>query len=212
MRARRAEMAETAVPTRGPGFTEGPVAGHVLRLAGFMVMGFLAMTATQLVEVIYLGIVGTDELAAISYTFPIVLSLNAAARGIGIGASAVIARAVGTGDRDRAAVLVTHCLTLVAAFSLACTALGVWGARPLLALLGAHGHVLELATLYMHIWFGAFAFFAMSMVGTNLLRSVGNAAVPGFVMTFGSLLQMIAGPFLIFGWLDAPALGIAGAA
>src|SRR5262249_10307667 len=109
---------------RGPGFTEGPVAGHVLRLAGFMAMGFLAMTATPLVEVIYLGIVGTDELAAIAYTFPIVLSLNAAARGIGIGASAVIARAIGGGDRARAASLVTHCLTLVAAFSLTCTVLG----------------------------------------------------------------------------------------
>jgi putative MATE family efflux protein len=177
-----------------------------------MGMGFLAMTATQLVEVVYLGIVGTDELAAISYTFPIVLTLNAAARGIGVGASAVIARAVGAGDRDRAALLATHCLVLVFAFSAVCTVLGITSAKALLATLGAEGHVLALADLYMRIWFSAFAFFAVSMVGTNLLRSVGNAAVPGMVMTLGSALQMALGPFLIFGWLGVPALGIAGAA
>jgi Na+-driven multidrug efflux pump len=170
--ARDVDGARAASPSAG--FTDGPVAGHVLRLAGFMGMGFLAMTATQLVEVVYLGIVGTDELAAISYTFPIVLTLNAAARGIGIGASAVIARAVGAGDRDRAALLATHCLVLVFAFSAVCTVLGITGAKALLATLGAEGHVLALADLYMRIWFSAFAFFAVSMVGTNLLRSVGN--------------------------------------
>jgi Na+-driven multidrug efflux pump len=55
-------------------------------------------------------------------------------------------------------------------------------------------------------------FFATSMVGTNLLRSAGNAAMPGIVMTVGSLLQVVFGPFLIFGWAGLPALGIEGAA
>jgi len=50
------------------------------------------------------------------------------------------------------------------------------------------------------------------MVGTNLLRSAGNAAMPGIVMTVGSLLQVLLGPFLIFGWAGLPALGIEGAA
>jgi Na+-driven multidrug efflux pump len=90
--------------------------------------------------------------------------------------------------------------------------LGLWGFSALFALLGAEGEPLALAVAYSNIWLLGFLFFAVSMVGTNLLRAVGNAAMPGIVMTLGSVLQILFGPFLIFGWLGLPALGIEGAA
>lgn len=184
----------------------------MVRLSAYMIMGFLTMTIAQLIEAIYLGAVGTAELAAIAFTFPLVMSLNAAVRGIGIGASSVIARVIGAGDRKRGAVLTTHCLILVAAFAALCVGIGVPGARAFFTLLGAQGRVLELADDYIAVWLVGFVFFATSMVGTNLLRSAGNAAMPGIVMTVGSLLQVLFGPFLIFGWAGLPALGIEGAA
>ncbi len=184
----------------------------MVRLSGYMIMGFLSMTIAQLIEAIYLGIVGTAELAAIAFTSPLVMSLMAAARGIGIGASSVIARAFGRGDRARAAVLTTHCLLLVAAFAALCVAIGVPGAHAFFVLLGAEGHVLDLADAYIEVWLFGFTFFSVSMVGTHLLRAVGNAAMPGLVMTLGSALQILIGPFLIFGWAGLPALGIVGAA
>ena len=177
-----------------------------------MIMGFLTMTIAQLIEAVYLGLVGTAELAAIAFTFPLVMSLNAAVRGIGIGASSVIARAIGAGNRARGAVLTTHCLILVAVFAALCVSVGVPSARAFFELLGAQGPVLEFADAYIRVWFVGFTFFATSMVGTNLLRSAGNAAMPGIVMALGSLLQVLIGPFLIFGWAGLPALGIEGAA
>jgi putative MATE family efflux protein len=202
----------TARPQRGAGFTDGSVAGHLARLSGYMAMGFIAMTATQLVEAIYLGILGTAELAAVAFTFPVVMVLNAAARGLGVGASSVIARTMGGGDRDAAAVLVSHCLVLVMVFAALCVVVGMTRADAIFAGLGAAGEPLALAVAYMDVWFLGFVFFAVSMVGTNLLRAVGNAAMPGIVMTVGSLLQMALGPFLIFGWMGLPAMGIEGAA
>jgi putative MATE family efflux protein len=184
----------------------------MVRLSAFMIMGFLTMTIAQLIEAVYLGLVGTAELAAIAFTFPLVMSLNAAVRGIGIGASSVVARVIGAGDRKRGAELTTHCLILVAAFAALCVGLGVPGARWFFQLLGAQGRVLELASGYIAVWLVGFTFFATSMVGTNMLRSAGNAAMPGIVMTVGSLLQVLIGPFLIFGWAGLPALGIEGAA
>jgi putative MATE family efflux protein len=194
------------------GFTQGSVSGHIVRLSAYMAMGFIAMTTAQLVEAIYLGILGTAELAAVAFTFPIVMALNAAARGLGVGASSVIARVMGAGDRERSARLTSHCLILVAIFSALCVALGRARAETVFGSLGATGEPLALAVAYMDIWFLGFVFFAVSMVGTSLLRAVGNAAMPGIVMTAGSLLQMAIGPFLIFGWLGFPALGIEGAA
>ncbi|MCB1685626.1 MAG: MATE family efflux transporter [Pseudomonadales bacterium] len=188
------------------------MSAHVLRLSGFMVMGFLAMTLAQLVEAFYLGMVGGDELAAVAFTFPLVMAFNAMTRGIGIGTGAVLARVMGSGDRDRAARLTSHGLLLTLAFTLFCSTLLMWQGGNLFALLGARGHILELAVAYMVIWVIGFPGFGLSMVGAGLMRSIGDPAFPGYVMTAGSLLQVLVAPPLIFGWWGIPALGIEGAA
>ena len=193
------------------GYTEGDVKAHVQRLTGFMMMGFLAMTLAQFIEAIYLGQVGAAELAAVAYTFPLTLGLNAMVRGVGIGASAVVARTLGSGDAAAAGRLISHCLLLVAGFAALFVAAALIWSSSLFDAMGASGRVQTLATEYTHIWFVGFPMFAMSMVGAGLIRSVGDAAYPGYVLTLGSVLQVIFAPFLIFGWLGLPALGIAGA-
>lgn len=185
---------------------------HVLRLSGFMIMGFLAMTLAQLIEAFYLGMVGRDELAAVAFTFPVVMGFNALTRGIGVGTGAVLARAIGEGDREQAARLTSHGLLLTALFTIACALLLAWRGEGLFRLLGADGHVLELATLYMLIWVIGFPGFGLSMVGSGLMRSIGDPAFPGYVMTTGSIIQVLVAPPLIFGWFGLPPLGIEGAA
>ncbi len=210
-----AERAESAAPRGGPGganFASGSIPRHVIRLSGFMVMGFLAMTIAQLIEAVYLGLVGTDELAAVAFTFPIVLALGAMTRGIGVGAGAVIARAVGEGDRDRASRLTTHALGLVALFTLIASVFLALNSAPLFALLGAEGAILDLVTSYVAVWAWGFPLFGLAMVGSGLMRSLGDPAFPGIVMTTGAVLQVIIGPFLIFGWVGLPAMGLEGAA
>ena len=197
---------------RNAGFTEGDMSSHVLRLSGFMIMGFLAMTLAQLVEAAYLGMVGRDELAAVAFTFPVVMAFNAATRGIGIGTGAVLARAIGRGDRDYAARLASHGLLLTLVFTMLGAIVLFWQAPALFRLLGAEGHVLELTVRYISIWCLGVPAFGLSMVGSGLMRSIGDPAFPGYVMTAGSVAQVLAGPPLIFGWFGLPAMGIEGAA
>ncbi|MCB1692280.1 MAG: MATE family efflux transporter [Pseudomonadales bacterium] len=197
---------------RGANFTEGPVHSHLIRLAGFMFMGFSAMTVSQLIEAVYLGVLGTDELAAVSFTFPVVMVLQSVAMGLGVGASSIIARTTGAGDREQVRRLVTHCILLAAGALVTLAILGSQLNDPIFRLLGAKGHILELIHAYMDIWFIGLPLFALSMIGTSLIRAVGNAAAPGIVMTVGSVLQVIFAPFLIFGFGPIPAHGIEGAA
>lgn len=77
------------------GFTEGRVGWHLVRLGSFMALGSLSMNVARLAEAAYLGIVGTQALAAMGFAFPITIFLFAFAGGIGTGASSVIARAYG---------------------------------------------------------------------------------------------------------------------
>ena len=183
-----------------------------MRLSGFMIMGFLAMTLAQFVEAVYLGILGTSAIAAVTFTFPVIMALGAATRGIGIGTAAVLARAVGGGEQERAAILTSHGLLLDLTFNILCAAMLIAFAEPLFHLLGARGAILDLVVSYISIWALGFPLFGLSMVGSGLMRSIGDPVYPGLVIAVGSAAQVLIGPFLIFGWLGFPALGVEGAA
>lgn len=196
----------------GVGFTEGSVARHLIRLTGYQTMGFLARNVARLAEAAFVGLLGTAELAAIAFNFPIVMALGAASRGLGIGATSVVARAMGGGDHDRSAVLVSHCMWLTLAFTLVCVGAGIPYAAELFALLGAREDVRPFAIDYFRIWMIGLPLFALSMVATSLLRATGDAKTPGYLQTFSAILQIALTPWLVFGWLGVPALGVMGAA
>lgn len=197
---------------RYAGFTEGSVAGHLIHLGSFMALGSVSMIGARMAEAAYLGILGTEALAAMGFAFPITMFLFAFASGIGTGASSVIARVYGAGDHAQAARLVTHAQLLVFLVSLAISVFGMVFGQGLLAQLGAAGDVRAMSTQYLQIYMLGFPLFMLSMVGSTLLRATGSAASPGLVMAGGSVLQIGIAPLLIFGLFGFPELGIAGAA
>ena len=177
-----------------------------------MAFGSVTLNVAQLAEAVYLGIVGTEALAAMGFAFPITITLFAFAGGIGSGASSVIARAIGSGNRNRAARLVTHAQLLTVLIGIALGLLGATFAEEIITTLGARGVVHQMSVDYLNIYMLGFPFFMLGIVGSTLLRATGNAASPGIIMAVGSALQIAFGPVLIFGWFGFPAMGIAGAA
>ena len=177
-----------------------------------MAFGSVTLNVAQLAEAVYLGIVGTEALAAMGFAFPVTITLFAFAGGIGSGASSVIARAIGSGRHEQAARLVTHAQLLTLIIGAVLGLIGGLFARDIAQGLGAQGIVQEMTVEYLQVYMLGFPFFMLGMVGSTLLRATGNAASPGIVMAVGSGLQIAFGPVLIFGWLGFPELGIAGAA
>jgi Na+-driven multidrug efflux pump len=57
-----------------------------------MVLGLVAVMAANLVESIYIGLLGTVELAALGFTFPLVMLMQSMTMGLAVGASSVVAR------------------------------------------------------------------------------------------------------------------------
>ncbi|MEJ2132486.1 MAG: MATE family efflux transporter, partial [Gammaproteobacteria bacterium] len=199
-------------PTHPNDLTSGSVRSHLTRLSGYLLLGFVANNASYLMDAVYLGILGTEALAAIAFAFPVTFGLNAVARGFATGAASVMARALGARERERAALAASNCFLLVALFCLLCIIVGYAFAADLFRLMGAREEVLALTRSYILIWLLAFPALAITTVGTLMLRAIGSAAVAGFIMTGSALLQIAIAPVLIFGWLGAPELGIDGAA
>lgn len=196
----------------GANFTEGPVHLHIIKLSGFMFIGMSASIVASLFETVYIGIIGTAELAAVSFTFPVVMLVTGLAMGLGTGASSIIARTIGAGDRDKVKRLASHCLILVITVILTMAILGRSYSEAIFKLLGAQDNILPLIVDYMDVWFLGLTLYVTSIVGTFLIRATGSVVMPGLIPAIGATLQVIIAPFLIFGIGPAPELGMVGAA
>ena len=196
----------------GQDLTVGSEYQHLLRLTGFMLLGFVAVMSANLIETLYIGNVGTQELAALGFTFPVVMGLQGMMMGLGIGASSVVARSIGSGEWRRAKALITHSFVLVLAFVALITLFMALFLEDIFSLLGAKGEILDMSVAYMRVWLLGVPFFAIAMVGSTLMRAAGDAVKPGYLMVVGAVLQVALGPVFIFGLFGFSQMGLAGAA
>ncbi|KOO09952.1 multidrug transporter MatE, partial [Vibrio xuii] len=63
-----------------------------------MIFGLVAILMFNLVDTFFISLLGTQALAAISYTFPVTFGVNCITMGIGMGLSTNIGRLLGQGD------------------------------------------------------------------------------------------------------------------
>lgn len=192
--------------------TEGAIANQLLKLTLPMVWGVFAIVAFNLADTYYVGQLGTKQLAAMSFTFPVVMTLGSLAMGLGIGASSIIARAIGQGDLSRVQRFTTNSLTLGVAAVALLSAIGLLTIDPLFKTLGAGSEVLPYVRQYMKIWYWGIVFLVIPMVGNNAIRASGDTLTPSLIMTVSAGFNVILDPLLIFGLGGFPESGLAGAA
>jgi putative MATE family efflux protein len=177
-----------------------------------MILGMLGMVSFNLVDAFYVGRLGTDALAALSFTFPVVLVIGSMALGLGMGAAAVISRAIGEGDVHRVRRLTSDSLILALIIVAILICLGLLSLDSVFRLLGAEGTVLELVKKYMRIWYPGMIFVVVPMVGNNAIRATGDTKTPSFIMIVAVVMNFIFDPLLIFGIGPFPRLELQGAA
>lgn len=203
-------MSDEQVET--PRLVQGRVSHGLLRLAAPVILGITANIGAGLLEAFFLAQVSTVALAAYSFTFPVQGALMSLSLGISIGVSSVLARTVGGGDMEQVRRIASDGLLLVALVMIVMSAIGVMTIDPLFRALGADDTTLPLISAYMTIFYVSFVFMAIPSVGANALRATGDASISGTIMVSGAILQICISPFLIFGLVGLPAMGLEGAA
>lgn len=191
---------------------EGAIGKLLVKLTIPMVFGMISMVIFNLVDTLFVGRLGTKELAALSFTFPVVLVIHSLALGLGIGASAVISRAIGEGNHHKVQRLTTDGLGLAVIIVAFFVIIGLFTIEPLFRLLGATPELLPLIKDYMKIWYFGMLFVIFPMIGNNAIRATGDTKTPAIIMMFAALINTILDPILIFGLGPFPRLEIAGAA
>ena len=192
--------------------TEGKVSIQLLKLSLPMVWGILSVLAFSLTDTYFVSQLGTKELAAISFTFPVVTVLSSITMGLGTGVSSVVARVIGKGDRLQVQRLTTDSLLLSLLIVGILSTLGLSNIDLLFSSLGAKPGLLPLIRDYMSIWYLGMVFLVIPLVGNSALRACGNTLLPSLIMTLAAAMNILLDPLFIFGWGPIPALGLQGAA
>ncbi|HSC68009.1 MAG TPA: MATE family efflux transporter, partial [Cellvibrio sp.] len=176
------------------------------------VWGLTATMSLNAVETFFIAQLGREPLAALSFTFPVIMVLTSLGIGLGAGTSSAVARAIGEGDSRKAQRLATDAMSLTFIISTSVCLLGWLTLEPLFFALGATPDLIPLIRSYMAIWYFSAPCLMVPMVCLSAMRAMGMSQVQGYLMGGAALLNVILDPILIFGLLGAPALGLQGAA
>ncbi|MEM1086605.1 MAG: MATE family efflux transporter [Pseudomonadota bacterium] len=177
-----------------------------------MIGGVLSVKAIGVSDAYFVGQLGEEPLAAISFTFPIVMTLISLAIGLSAGASSVLSRVVGDGaDGEKQRAIVAGTLVMATGVAAFLSVAGWFSADTIVGLVGASGQQREMAALYMQIWFAGSFFLVIPIVANGLLRAVGDGVSPALLMAFIAILNIGLNPLFIFGVGPVPELGLHGA-
>ena len=191
---------------------KGNILPTIIRITLPSIVGMLGMMIFNIVDTFFVGQLGALELAAISYTFPVILLINSLVFGIGTAAMALFSRAAGGHDVKEKQILATSSLTLGMVISFSLSIIGYFTIDTLFRALGAEEALLPYIRQYMKIWYVCAGFMVIPMLGDSVLRGLGDTFTPVFVMMTVALVNAVLDPLLIFGLGPFPRMGIKGAA
>lgn len=177
-----------------------------------MLLGMAAMIVYNVADIYFISRLGTAELAAISFTFPVVFFIGAITVGFGHGTSSVCSRLFGEQRIEEVGRVTIHALLLGIATSAVLVAVGLSTIDPLFRFLGADETTLPIIDRYLGIYYYALLFNVGPLIANPVLRASGDAKTPAMIMMLSAALNIILDPILIFGLLGVPRLGMEGAA
>ncbi|MDP2958533.1 MAG: MATE family efflux transporter [Longimicrobiales bacterium] len=191
--------------------TEGPIAGHLARMAVPIAIGMVFQTLYFLVDLYFVARLGDAAIAGVGSAGNLQFLVMALTQVLGVGTMALIAHAAGRKDREDANLIFNQSLGL-AALCAALTLLGGYGLTGrYMATLGADAATVAAGTTYLY-WFlpGLGLQFALISMGSGL-RGTGIVKPAIVVQILTVLLNAVLAPILIAGWLTGRPLGVAGA-
>jgi Na+-driven multidrug efflux pump len=204
-----------AAPVSAPAnsLQTSPILPTLLRLAFPNAVAMVGTALVTVAETSYIGRLGTEPLAGIALVFPFVMLTQMMSAGaMGGGVSSAISRALGGGDRNRAATLALHAGMIGACGGLFFTAMMLLFGRQFFMVLGGRGGVLEQACNYSEVLFsGAIAIWLVNTFA-SVLRGTGDMRLPSITLIGVALVQVMVGGTLGLGLFGLPQFGMRGVA
>ncbi len=201
-----------AIRGTGADYTRIPLRKAVFLLAVPMVLELVLESTFAVVDIFFVAKLGSSAVATVGLTESYLFLLYSIAMGLAMATTAVVARRVGEGRHDEAAITAVQAILIAVLASVPFAIAGIVYAQDLLRLMGADAWTLEHGYRYMQWMLGGNAVIMLLFVINAIFRGAGDAAIAMRVLWVANGLNIVLDPILIFGFGPIPALGIEGAA
>lgn len=160
--------------------------------------GMLVMATYNIVDTIFVGMLGSEAIAALSIAFPFQMLLGALGIGTGVGAASLISRSLGAGQIKLARNAVGQVISLSLIYGLLIAIAGFLYLEPLLVIFGATPDIIDLTAEYVIVITTGSVMFFLIMSLNNVVRGVGNPTLSMQVMIISALGNIALDPIFIF--------------
>jgi putative MATE family efflux protein len=165
-------------------------------------------TMYNIVDTAFVGGLGAESIAALTFCFPLFFFLIGLNSGIAAGMNSLISRRLGAGDKASAEAGAAHGLAMSAAFAAFNFFLGLIALKPVFSLFGADPAVLPLSLGYMRIILLGVFFMFPAFIMSSIFSAQGDTRTPMKVQAAGLALNVALDPVFIYGLK----MGVRGAA
>tara|TARA_A100001015_G_scaffold51012_1_gene56153 strand:+ start:3882 stop:5234 length:1353 start_codon:yes stop_codon:yes gene_type:complete len=163
-----------------------------------MMFGMMVQTIYSLVDMIFVGMVGSNSLTALAFNLPILFFGMGLVFGLGSGVTAVIAQYIGSNDLEKANNSAQQSIYMGLIIGFILTFVGLVFGKEILKFLGTPLNILPLAWNYFRIIVSAYVFIVMSIFFRSIFSGEGDMKTPMIVGGFGTILNIILDPIFIF--------------
>ena len=177
-----------------------------------MVVGIVCIVGVGLVDAYFIGQLGPDALAAVSFLFPVTTALSSLGVGVMVGVNSVISRALGADHVEKAECRAAQGVVFAGAVGVVIALTLYLSGETLFTVMNASPELRSIIAEYVGPFTLGFPFLLVAMGANGALRGQGEAVKSSSMLIIIAVVNAVLDPILIFGWGPAPALGVAGAA
>ena len=193
-------------------FLTGSTMNHVVVMTLTGSLGLVFMFLVDVTTLFWVSRLGDEALmAALGFAWTIQFFTISTGIGLMIASMALVSKSIGQGKLELARQQTTSAALYTFVFQVFTAGVVIYFRREILAFAGAEGRTLEDAARFLTISVPSLPFMALGMVGSAVLRSIGDAVRSMSVTMSAGLVAMVIDPLFIlgFGWaFEGAAWGI----
>ncbi|MAP70709.1 MAG: hypothetical protein CMF81_02390 [Candidatus Marinimicrobia bacterium] len=163
-----------------------------------IIAGMGIQTLYSIVDMIFIGMLSGEAIAAVAFNFPIFFFVMGISFGLGSGVTASIARFIGSDDKVNADNAAEHAIVMALVISALLTSLGLLYGKQILVKIGCTPEVLPQAWEYLKVSCYGLSFGVFSGFFRSILAGEGDMKFPMILAGIGTVLNIVLDPIFIF--------------